>query len=96
MPRKWFLNIILKKKKKLSIWKKQQIIELEQEKYKTNQKHFVPPESKRMLTNEKDGDISKGHKRGFTGGSVVKNLPVNTQDAGLIPDPGRFHVPLSN
>ena len=49
-----------------------------------------------MLTNKKDGDISKGHKRGFTGGSVVKNLPVNTQDAGLIPDPGRFHVPLSN
>ena len=84
------------KKKKLRVWKKQQIIELEHGNYKTKQKHCVPPESKGMLTNHKDGDTSKGHKRSFTVGSVVKNLPVNTEDAGLIPGLGRFHVPLSN
>ena len=27
--------------------------------------------------------------RGFMGGSVVKNLPANAGDMGLIPDPGR-------
>ena len=27
---------------------------------------------------------------GFTGNSVVKNLPANTGDAGLIPGSGRF------
>ena len=27
--------------------------------------------------------------RGFPGGSVVKNLPVNVGDAGLIPGTGR-------
>ena len=32
---------------------------------------------------------------GFSGGSVVKNLPVNAQDTGLIPGPGRSHVPQS-
>ena len=25
---------------------------------------------------------------GFPGGSVVKNLPANAEDTGLIPDPG--------
>ena len=28
----------------------------------------------------------------FHGGSVVKNLPANAGDTGLIPDPGRFHM----
>ena len=32
---------------------------------------------------------------GFSGGSVVKNLPVNAQDTGLIPGPGRSHVSQS-
>ena len=27
------------------------------------------------------------------GGPVVKNLPVNARDMGLIPGPGRFHMP---
>ena len=27
---------------------------------------------------------------GFPGGSVVKNLPVNAGDVGLIPESGRF------
>jgi len=33
---------------------------------------------------------------GFPGDSVVKNLPANAGDTGLIPDPGRFHMPQSN
>ena len=33
---------------------------------------------------------------GFPGGSVVKNLPANAEDTGLIPDPGeRNGSPLS-
>ena len=32
----------------------------------------------------------------FPGGVVVKNPPANTGDAGLIPGPGRSHVPWSN
>ena len=35
-------------------------------------------------------------KGGFPGGSVVKNLPANAGDTGLIPDPGRSHVLQSN
>ena len=33
---------------------------------------------------------------GFPGGSVVKNLPASAGDTGLIPGPGRSHVPRSN
>ena len=33
---------------------------------------------------------------GFPGGSVEKNLPANAGDTGLIPDPGRSHMPQSN
>ena len=33
---------------------------------------------------------------GFPGGSVVKNLPANAGDTGLIPDWGRSHLPQSN
>ena len=32
----------------------------------------------------------------FLGGPVVENLPVSTGDMGLIPGPGRFHIPQSN
>ena len=35
-------------------------------------------------------------KVGFPCFSVVKNLPANAGDMGLIPDPGRFHMPWSN
>ena len=31
-------------------------------------------------------------KKGFLGGSVVKNQPANAQDLGLIPGPGRSHM----
>ena len=34
--------------------------------------------------------------QGFPGGAVVKNLPANTEDTGLSPGPGRYHVPQSN
>ena len=34
--------------------------------------------------------------KGFPGGSVVKNLPVNAGDMSLIPEPGRSHMPRSN
>ena len=34
----------------------------------------------------------KKKNRGFPGGSVVKNLPPNAGDTGLIPDLGRSHV----
>ena len=32
----------------------------------------------------------------FLGGPVVKSLPVNAGDTGLIPGPGRSHVPRGN
>ena len=35
----------------------------------------------------------KERKKGFPGGSVVKNSPANTGDTGLIPDLGRSHIP---
>ena len=31
----------------------------------------------------------------FAGGPVVKNLPANAEDMGLIPDSGRSHMPQS-
>ena len=33
---------------------------------------------------------------GFPGSSVVKNPPASAENTGLIPEPGRFHVPQSN
>ena len=33
------------------------------------------------------------YKRGFPGGSVVKNPPANAGDTGSIPDPGRSKIP---
>ena len=32
----------------------------------------------------------------FPGGSVEKNLPANAGDMGIIPDPGRSHMPQRN
>nr|MDK8076123.1 hypothetical protein [Aerococcus urinae] len=37
-----------------------------------------------------------GIVRALPGGSVVKNLPANAGDTGLIPDLGRSHMPQSN
>ena len=33
---------------------------------------------------------------GLPGVTVDKNLPANAGDTGLIPGPGRFHMPRSN
>ena len=38
----------------------------------------------------------KTKQGGFPCGSVVKNLPANAGDIGLIPGPGRFHMPWNN
>ena len=32
----------------------------------------------------------------FPGGAVDKNWPANAGDSGLLPGPGRFHVPWGN
>ena len=32
----------------------------------------------------------------FPGGPVVKNPPANAGDTGLVPSPGRFHMPRGN
>ena len=34
--------------------------------------------------------------RDFSGGPVVNNLPVNSEDMGSMPGPGRFHMPPGN
>ena len=42
--------------------------------------------------------IDSGNKKegeGFPGGPMVKNLPANAEDTGLITGPGRFHMPWS-
>ena len=36
----------------------------------------------------------KNVAEGCPGGLVVKNLPANAGDSGLIPDPGRSHILL--
>ena len=38
----------------------------------------------------------KKKKTSFAGDSVVKKPPVNTEDTGLIPDPGRSRIPGSS
>ena len=36
------------------------------------------------------------NNRDFPGGAVFKNPPANAGDTGLIPGPGRSHVPWSS
>ena len=40
--------------------------------------------------------IKIGHLWGFSGNSVIKNLPTNAGDVGSVPDLGRSHMPQSN
>ena len=40
--------------------------------------------------------VATNRNPGFPGDSVVKNLPASPGDTGLIPDPGRSHMPQSN
>ena len=37
--------------------------------------------------------ILKVARENFSGGSVVRNPPNNARDTGLIPGPGRSHMP---
>ena len=47
------------------------------------------------ITNQNSPKISSSRKakRGFSGGSVVNNLPANAGDTGSIPGLGRSHMP---
>ena len=65
---------------------------------------IYPPEMKRYPTQilyiNVHSNIIQNHQkletRDFTGGTVVKNLPVNAGDMDLIPGLGRSHMPRSN
>ena len=46
------------------------------------------------MSNKIDGG-NKKEGEGFPGGPMVKNLPANAEDTGLITDPGRFPMPWS-
>ena len=46
--------------------------------------------------NEDMAQPNKETNRDFPGDSVVRNLPANAGDMGLIPDPGRSHMPRIN
>ena len=41
-------------------------------------------------------EINKNKNRGFPGGTVVENLPVNAGDTGSSPGLGGSHMPRSN
>ena len=41
-------------------------------------------------------DFKNGPHQDFPGGPAVKNLSAKARDTGLIPGPGRFHIPQSN
>ena len=43
----------------------------------------------RRKNDENYRKINKYHKNSFPGGSVVKNLPANVEDVGLVPGLGR-------
>ena len=40
-----------------------------------------------------EGIIKRAQMKSFSGGPVIKNLPANAEDMGVIPAPGRFHMP---
>ena len=40
--------------------------------------------------------LVKTEWKGFSGGSVVKNMPANAGDTGLISGPGGSHMPQSS
>ena len=40
--------------------------------------------------------VTPGAEASYPGGTVDKNPPANGGDMGLIPGPGRFHMPWSN
>ena len=46
--------------------------------------------------NTKEGTYFFKKEGDFPGGAVLKNLPANAGDTGLIPGLGRSHMPQSN
>ena len=48
------------------------------------------------VNNHEQNVGSNTHGRGFPGGAVVDNPPAKAGDTGLIPGPGRSHMPRSN
>ena len=46
--------------------------------------------------NLRPGTVKFFFFKGFPGSPVVKNLPVCSGDTGLIPGPGRSHIPRGN
>ena len=46
--------------------------------------------------NEEIKEEIKKYLEGLPGGSVVKNPSANARDTGLIPSPGRPHIPRRN
>ena len=60
---------------------------------------FLPWEPHEQYEKAKKQDyfqLAKYKGVGFPGGSGVKNPPANAEDVGLIPNPGRLHVPWGN
>ena len=45
---------------------------------------------------EENNSIFKNKNTGLPSGIVDKNPPANSRDTGLIPGPGKFHMPRSN
>ena len=55
------------------------------------QRQSSDEKTRSMIFNHQERD-----KEGFLNGSVVKTLPANVGDMGLIPGPGRSHMPRDN
>ena len=49
-----------------------------------------------VIIHRLEENLCKTYILDFPGGTVVKNLPANAEDTGLIPGPGRSRMPRSN
>ena len=58
--------------------------------------HFLWRQSSDEKTRSMIFNHQERDKEGFPNGSVVKTLPANVGDMGLIPGPGRSHMPRDN
>ena len=59
-------------------------------------KHFLDHSKLVRQVIQRILNYQQGPIRDFPGGAMVKNLPANAGDTGLIPGPGRSHMPRSN